>query len=297
MITLRKITVENFDDIIGLRVREDQKELVADNALSIAQSKVQPECIPLAVYDEETPVGFLMYCVDRDDNEYWLYRLMVDEKYQSKGYGRAAMELLLDIVKADPTHSRMLLGVDPSGEASVALYRSLGFVSNGQVFGKEHIMVLEYGDMQMVHNASVLPSDCIWQGAGGLITQQLGKAGGSKDFYVNIDILPPGTYSTKYHSHTTQEEFFLVLRGSGLLRLEGKEYTVNQGDFFSKLPGYAHCFFNSGNMPMEILDVGTAVDRDICYYPDEGVTMEKQGGRLRILKAGEELTNWSSEPN
>lgn len=117
---------------------------MASNAVSIAQSKVQPECIPMAIYNDETPVGFLMYCIDRDDNEYWIYRLMIDKKYQSNGYGRRAMELVLDIIRKDKSKNKVYLGVDKEGIASVKLYESLGFKYNNQVFGKEHIMVLQY---------------------------------------------------------------------------------------------------------------------------------------------------------
>lgn len=85
-----------------------------------------------------------MYCVDQDDNEYWLYRLMIDEKFQSKGYSKAAMNLLLETIQMDTTRHKMYLGVDQAGVASVKLYESLGFKFNGQVFGKEHIMMLEY---------------------------------------------------------------------------------------------------------------------------------------------------------
>ncbi len=144
MVTLRAITVENFDAILGLQVGADQRELVCSNAESIAQAYVQPECIPLAIYAADTPVGFVMYCVDRDDNEWWLYRLMVEETYQGRGYGRAALQKLLELVQADRSRHRMYLGVDLTGKASVRLYQSLGFRFDGRVFGKEHIMVLEY---------------------------------------------------------------------------------------------------------------------------------------------------------
>lgn len=146
MIELREITTENFDDIVALRVSEIQQKLVAANAISLAQCHVQPESIPLAIYRNQLPVGFLMYCVDRDDGEYWLCRLMVDRSQQNKGYGRAAMKLLLERIKPDKTRRRILLGVDPSGGASLHLYRSLGFVPTGQVCDKEQIMALEYGE-------------------------------------------------------------------------------------------------------------------------------------------------------
>ncbi|HEX2946748.1 MAG TPA: GNAT family N-acetyltransferase [Clostridia bacterium] len=144
MIQLREVTAENFWDIIGLEVGEEQKDLVTSNAISIAQAKVQPECRPLAVYNDDIPVGFVMYCIDRDDDEYWIYRLMIDKSYQSRGYGREAMNLVLDEIKRDSGRNKVFLGVDPTGIASVKLYESLGFRYNGQIFGKERIMVLEH---------------------------------------------------------------------------------------------------------------------------------------------------------
>lgn len=95
MVTLKEITVDNFWDIIELEVGDDQRDLVTSNAVSIAQAKVQPECVPLAVYDGDVPVGFIMYCIDRDDGEYWIYRLMTDKRHQRKGYARQAMLLAL----------------------------------------------------------------------------------------------------------------------------------------------------------------------------------------------------------
>jgi diamine N-acetyltransferase len=61
MIKLKDIDADNFWEVIKLSVAEHQKGFVATNTLSIAQSKVQLECIPLAVYEDETLVGFVMY--------------------------------------------------------------------------------------------------------------------------------------------------------------------------------------------------------------------------------------------
>lgn len=143
MITLKEITRDNFWDCISLEVASEQSDFVASNAVSIAQSKVQPECIPLAVYDDDLMVGFVMYCIDEDDGEYWIYRVMIDKNQQSKGYGKKAMELLLDKIKEDKTHSKIFLGVHKESFA-VNLYKSFGFEFNGQVFGSEHIMRLDY---------------------------------------------------------------------------------------------------------------------------------------------------------
>jgi diamine N-acetyltransferase len=144
LIQLREITRENFWDCIELSVNEDQNGFVTSNAVSIAQSKVQPECIPLAVYDDDLMVGFVMYCIDEDDGEYWIYRMMIDKRYQSKGYGKKAMSKLLEIIKEDKTHNRIFLGVHKESTYAVKLYRSLWFEFNGQTFGSEDIMVLNY---------------------------------------------------------------------------------------------------------------------------------------------------------
>lgn len=144
MILLQEITRENFWDCIELSVNEEQTDFVTSNAVSIAQSKVQPECIPLAVYDDEIMVGFIMYCIDEDDGEYWIYRMMIDKKFQSKGYGKKTMSEFLDIIKEDKTHNKIFLGVHKESTYAVKLYRNFGFDFNGQVFGSEHIMVLNY---------------------------------------------------------------------------------------------------------------------------------------------------------
>ncbi len=144
MIIFKEVNKENFWDCIELSVTQEQVDFVTSNAISIAQSKVQTECIPLAVYDNEIMIGFIMYCIDEDDSEYWIYRMMIDKNYQSKGYGKKALEKLLKIIKQDKTHNKIFLGVHKESTYAVKLYKSFGFNFNGQVFGNEHIMLLEY---------------------------------------------------------------------------------------------------------------------------------------------------------
>ena len=144
MVELKEITAENFWDCISLMVSDAQTDYVTSNAVSIAQAKVQPECIPLAIYDDDTMVGFLMYCIDADDGEYWIYRMMVDQRYQSRGYGVQALEKLLQIIRQDTSRHCVLLGVHPESIAAVKLYERFSFTFTGQVFGSEHIMRLSY---------------------------------------------------------------------------------------------------------------------------------------------------------
>lgn len=144
MITLKEIDRNNFWECIDLEVDESQKDFVTSNAVSIAQAKVQVECIPLAIYKDSTMVGFAMYCIDEDDGEYWIYRMMIDKKYQGYGYGKEALRQLIDIIKEDKNHNKIFLGVELNSLIAIKLYKSFGFEFDGQVFGKEHIMRLDY---------------------------------------------------------------------------------------------------------------------------------------------------------
>ena len=144
MILLKPVDENNFEEVIKLRVSEDQQTFVATNVFSIAESKVLPECIPQAVYDDEELVGFAMYAMDRKDKEYWIYRLMIDEKHQSKGYGRVAMEALIKRISADKEHHILYISFEPENKRAKALYESLGFVPDGRIVDDEVVYMLNY---------------------------------------------------------------------------------------------------------------------------------------------------------
>lgn len=150
-----------------------------------------------------------------------------------------------------------------------------------------------------IDNIEKLSKQFIWSDEAGLVTKSLGESAGSQKLYVNIDYVPPGAFSTKYHSHSQQEEFFLILSGKGTLRLNGQEMEVGKDDFIAKPAGkdIAHTFFNSGNEVLVILDVGTKENEDTCYYPDEDVYMQKSNGVRRIFSGKQTDESWSSDPN
>ena len=130
MITLREINRDNFHNVIGLSVFEGQEVFVASNIYSLAQAKAQPECMPLAIYNDDTLVGFVMYCMDYEDKEYWIYRLLIDRNHQKKGYGKFAMQQVIDRVKEDKAYSKLYVSfqIEPENTVAKTLYESLGFV-------------------------------------------------------------------------------------------------------------------------------------------------------------------------
>ena len=145
MVSLVEIDRHNFLPILDLSVSEEQRSFVASNTYSLAQAYVQPECIPLALYVENKPVGFAMYCIDESDREYWIYRLMIDQRHQGRGYGRAAMLLLIDRIRSemDEQRHRIYISFEPENEIAKSLYESLGFVADGRVEYGEIVYRLE----------------------------------------------------------------------------------------------------------------------------------------------------------
>ena len=99
-VSLRPVTSDTLDAVAALTVAAPQRGFVAANLYSLAQAAVMPGQIPRAVYADETPVGFVMYGFDTDEDAYCISRLMVDQAYQGKGYGRQAMALVLDDIRA-----------------------------------------------------------------------------------------------------------------------------------------------------------------------------------------------------
>lgn len=150
-----------------------------------------------------------------------------------------------------------------------------------------------------IFNINDLPSEFIYKDNSNLITKLLSKAVGTEKFYINIDIVPPQKYSTKYHSHSQQEEFFLILDGAGTLRFDNKVYNIKKGDFISKPSGknIAHTFYNSEAQSLIILDIGTVEKEDICYYPDEDVYMYKSNDFQQVFHGDSVDKLWCSEPN
>lgn len=145
-------------------------------------------------------------------------------------------------------------------------------------------------------NIEALPEDHIDDDQK-MCTLFLGDAAGSEKLYVNIDKVQPGAKSTKYHSHSLQEEFFLILAGTGTLRINDEYILVKKGDFIAKPAGrgIAHQFINTGEEVLEILDTGLKVKDDIAYYPDEDVLFAR--GQKKMFKQTDSLQDWNSDPN
>lgn len=106
--------------------------------------------------------------------------------------------------------------------------------------------------------------------APGTVAQKLGAT---------IDILAPGKRGCPYHLHHAQEEMFVVLEGTGTLRVAGEELPIVPGDviFIPPGPEYPHQIVNTSDQPLKYLSISTKDSPEIVEYPDSGKFLAMAG--------------------
>lgn len=143
-VTLREITSDTVTAICKLSdsLPEEQNKMVAPNAVSIAQAHFAEHAWFRAIYADETPVGFVMLWDDPEKAEYFLWRLMIAGPHQRKGYGRRAIEQLVDYVRTRPDATELKASYVPIDGGPKAFYHKLGFQETGEVMHGEHVIRL-----------------------------------------------------------------------------------------------------------------------------------------------------------
>ena len=142
MIRFKGITEENFDDIIKMK-RPDDEKFVAPNAVSLAQAwlyRDNGDVFPFAVYNDDTIVGFMLLEEEAEDSTLILWRIMFPPEHENKGYGTAAVKLLIKYAKESGRYQRLTLICSPENIVARHIYDKLGFLPTGQI---------QYGDVEM----------------------------------------------------------------------------------------------------------------------------------------------------
>ena len=115
---------------LGLTVSESQKNFVTDSYAMLARAYAyrQQRSRAYIIYNDETPIGMGMYHDCPELNAYDLSQLFIDERYQGKGYGKVATNLVLDAMRLDGKYSKVVLCYIEGNDAAKKLYESFGFV-------------------------------------------------------------------------------------------------------------------------------------------------------------------------
>jgi diamine N-acetyltransferase len=136
-VSLVEITADTVHKVAALKVSPDQEMFVAPNALSIAQAYFTKEHWFRAIAADDAFVGFVMLHTKIEDEAVYLWRFMIDQRYQRLGYGGAALRAVLAEVKAWPgvTALRLSFVDGPGGPES--FYAANGFRRTGRIVDGE----------------------------------------------------------------------------------------------------------------------------------------------------------------
>lgn len=142
-VTLREVTADTVRAICALEVAPEQRGFVAPNAISIAQAHFEPKAWFRAVYAGEKPVGFVMLFEDTEKPEYYLWRFMIAAEHQGNGYGRRALDLVVERVRGLPRATELRTSYVPGDAGPRDFYLRYGFEETGEVDEGERVIRLE----------------------------------------------------------------------------------------------------------------------------------------------------------
>ena len=158
--------------LVALEVGESQKDFIeTTNLRSFADSHMLNAdgipATPLAIYADDTMVGFLMYIYDTTDHEsfqnevyygkktYFIWQFMIDKSYQGKGYGKLAFEKMLADIETMPNGEAQY--VDLFYHKSNVIAKELGvpgfaagnYQNQARRFGEKRLKELLYKLLEM----------------------------------------------------------------------------------------------------------------------------------------------------
>lgn len=140
-VTLREITAETVRAICRLDVAPEQRRFVSSIAVSIAEAHFAPEAWFRAIYAGDEPVGFVMLSLEPEVSDFFLWRLLIDTRYQRRGYGAEAVRQVVEHVRALGARE-LQTSVVPGEGTPEPFYRGLGFVPTGAIEEGEIVLAL-----------------------------------------------------------------------------------------------------------------------------------------------------------
>jgi diamine N-acetyltransferase len=149
MVLLRPISESNREAIEALRVSPAQEQFVSGVAESLLEAAEEPDGHALywAVYADETPIGFVMISDEVGSPEYiphYLWKLLIDERYQRRGFGTATLDLIVEYFRGRPGVGVLWTSAGQGDGSPITFYERYGFKQTGDiVFDNEVLLRLE----------------------------------------------------------------------------------------------------------------------------------------------------------
>jgi diamine N-acetyltransferase len=137
-IELRDVTEANREVVVAIHAGPAEGRFVSSVADSLEEAAKHPEGSPWyrAVYLEGEPVGFVMLSWNVTPQPpdiigpWFLWKLIVDERHQGRGIGRAIVEYVVRLIRAEGATELLTSHVIGEGGPD-GFYERVGFVPTG----------------------------------------------------------------------------------------------------------------------------------------------------------------------
>jgi diamine N-acetyltransferase len=133
-VSIKPVDENNWEEIVALKISPEQIGFVATNVYSLADAAYGKASVPLGIFNNDEAVGFVMYeslAYEGKPGEYSIFRFMIDEKHQNKGYGRLALKETISQITTFPDCNRITICYLPSNAVAKSFYESVGFTEFG----------------------------------------------------------------------------------------------------------------------------------------------------------------------
>lgn len=148
-VTLRDITGDNYFQVLELKISPEQEaaKFVSPVVRSLADAWFYREegiTYPKAIYADEDLVGFIMYELDTEEQQVFVWRFLIDQAFQGRGYGRQTIEAVVEMAKEQAQMTKVVADYVDGNEPMKKILLGLGFEETGfdQAIN-EHIMVYQ----------------------------------------------------------------------------------------------------------------------------------------------------------
>ena len=147
MVSLRPLTDSNRQAAEALRVAPSQERFVSSVARSLREAADHPDARALScvVYAQDTPVGFVMIADEVGSPDYvphYLWKLLIDERHQRRGFGTATLDLIVEYFRGRPGVDVLTTSAGQGDGSPIAFYERYGFERTGEVSDGEVVLRL-----------------------------------------------------------------------------------------------------------------------------------------------------------
>ncbi|HEL1603713.1 TPA: GNAT family N-acetyltransferase [Streptococcus suis] len=134
MIRLELVNKDNFEAVLQVQLAPEDQRRVASVEYSLAQAWLYRDSevlFPYAVKSGQLTVGFLLLSYQPMENSYYIWRLLIDQKYQNRGYGKEVIRHILSLAKEDSSCQKVSVNYVIGNHKMRYILEKLGFQSVG----------------------------------------------------------------------------------------------------------------------------------------------------------------------